>query len=179
MVGNYSITQNTLNPPAINVGDTESLDEVSTGNFLLNSAQLPILDGWSPIKEIRFFCYKPSVGETASFVTASNTMGIDFKNYLISKFTYLVSWKRNQQVKTAIRRLPDDDSTFITTIDGIGIWEPLRDETNTLWNHVVWKFGGGHFNLYSDRRECGDYTTVTGHPDRNPDLRGEWRIYIR
>ncbi|XP_066936198.1 uncharacterized protein [Clytia hemisphaerica] len=177
MVGNYSITQNNFsNPLPLPVGDIESLDQVSTGNFILNSTHLPVLEGWSPIKEVRFFCYKPSVGETMDFVTSQTLLGINFKNYLIGKFAYTSSWLNNAQAPTAFQKLPDDDSSWLMEIYNLGIPNVKKD--TRLWNHIAWLSGLKHYGLYRDRRECGDYNIFEPQVG-NLEQIGKWRFYVR
>ena len=174
LVGNYTIPSSNI-APSLNYGDLDSFEELTTGNFLLDSnTYLPIINAYSQIKEFRFYCYKPSIGKVVDFATDPGTYwGSYINRYILG-----------EEVDTScpppcgVRALSMDQSEISAKINRIG------------WSNIGQKFYGAacyenrHRTIMIveniNRFECDDQQHDPNLPQYNPSNNaGKWRFYIR
>ena len=171
LVANY--TSITGGDP-FNTGGVESFHELSTGNFVLDDdAFLPIIDAYSPIKEFRFFCVKPSVGRRISAATNENDVwGRHIRDWILHK-TPAAGCLPDRKL-SALRTFADDDNGhLINNLNCIG-WNGAR--TQRLYNHQFFtehRFPPKTQVTMHDKFHCDDTHTY------NPREAGTWRFYVR
>ena len=158
-----------------NVDDVVSTNYNNIGNekVLLDIPTVQQLQIITQFKQLRFECYKPSIGRRIDIATKDNAKGLAVLHYFlfhnISKAGACGSYKR----------LPNDNS--LSTTDCLSWYEKLwghtgDDYSRQMYEQLFFTWGYYHFMLGSEnhagnRWECDDYT--------NADKRGEWKYYFR
>ena len=186
LIGNYTIPSTEI-APTLNYGDLDSFEELATGNFLLDSkVYLPIMNAWSPIKEFRFYCYKPSVGRVVDLVTDPATYWGSYINKFVIGEEQKPDCSNSSpcQIQHGLRALPNDQSLLLNTVNRVG-WTGM---TQRLYEGAFYNFGYHHIlHIESaggnSRHECDDMTVpgpsdLTG-TDVNPYFAGTWKFYVR
>ena len=146
-----------------NIGNDKVLLDVSTVK------QLQIITNF---KQLRFECYKPSIGRRIDIATKVNAEGLAVLHLFLFRNI------SNPQACQSYKRLPNDNS--LLTADCIswseGKWGgSFGISTLTMYELPFYKGYAYHFMLGSsrfiDRWECDDYAST--------DKRGEWNYYFR
>ena len=183
LIGNYTIPSTEI-APTLNYGDLDSFEELSTGNFVLDSnVYLPIINAWSPIKEFRFYCHKPSVGRIVDLATNPATYwGSNINKFLIgTEPPPECTGPSPCQVTLGLRALPNDQSLLLQTANTIG-WQGM---TQRLYEGAFYNWGKHHILHIDDlgggnsRHECDDLSFDPFGTDFNPHFAGTWKFYVR
>ena len=165
-IADYS---NNDNSSTISYGDLDHLHQVQSKSFALHNRYLPDIHESYPITEIRFYCYKPSIGTTISVVTNKNEYGFRMRDLSLGLKTKTRGYVTVDPHK-AIRTLPDDTSNFPQTINSIG-GPPNQQQ---LYYDSVYKYDDKYITLgWAGRFECFDFH------ETNSDRKGHWKYYVR
>ena len=138
--------------------------QLADGLSRLDGRELPTIDAsWFPIKEFRFYCYKPSHGRVVDLVTSQTEIGVQFRDHLLGRVD---SVSCGDICPSAFRSLPDDTSEIKTALTGLGFGIPIRER---LYNHAFHSIGYKYYYFHGISTNCDDYV----------DSDGEWKIYVR
>uniref|UniRef100_A0A7M5UMU8 Fibrinogen C-terminal domain-containing protein n=2 Tax=Clytia hemisphaerica TaxID=252671 RepID=A0A7M5UMU8_9CNID len=172
LVGNYSVPSTQVGPE-INYGDLDSFEELSTGNFLLDSnIYLPVIDSSSPINEFRFKCYKPSTNRAVDITTDPSThWGAYINRYILGR-----ELRTSCQPPCGIRALTNDQSEMSTKANRIG----HRNIVQLFYGAAFFEDGRRHVFLQDslNYHDCDD-TTVPSLTQNSPWHEGYWKFFVR
>ena len=158
MIGNYSYADGDAIPPP-NFGKLSSFDQLRTGNFLLESNLLSLINKSSPIQQIRIFCHRPNGDKKAHFATAMNELGFKIRDSII----------KGEYIKI-------EDPNFHKGLEALtGDYGGLSSKANVIrgdiYDHSVFIPGQKHIIIRGTRRDCDDV--------KNSHSGGIWNFYVR
>ena len=168
MIGNITSTGSSILEAEAFTDNINELTQVSSGKFILSATGLKLLQVEFGFKQVRMYCYKPSVNRTFHIMTNPDSLG-----EAVITFMTLGSDVRPKSCNS-YTALPDDNS--------------VMSNNCLLWRDASWSYpglGAIKVRIYfiqvnvNGKRHNMNPIKFNECDDDSPEKEGKWLFYVR